>query len=201
MQGRIEEKMSIKRKTESKYKIFVITIIIIVMVIGISICLFWILNRNRKDAAMTEDGWVNVELHYIGSAKTDYMKNNWEIMDDKIWLKTDGELIYTCSEEGRDYEFLDDYTDYQRVSKWYEFYDADFDPESALEKGGGSLYVFSPGRKLEWLQYKPDEISRFGGVMNRAGKEWEEEFEEDTAYFYKFEYSGNHHLADVSMEF
>ena len=154
------------KKTESKYKISVIIIIIIVMVLAISICLFWILNKNRKDAAITEDGWVNVELHYIGSAKSDYMKISDIVVDWEPLLRTEGELTYTYG----DYEFLHDYADYQRVNKWYEFYDLDFDPQSDLEKDGDSHYVFSLGRKLEWLQYKPDEISQFGGVMNRAGK-------------------------------
>lgn len=48
------------------------------------------------------------------------------------------------------------------------------------------MYVFSLGRKLKWLQYNPDEISQFGGVMNRAGKEWDAEIEEDMVYFYEF---------------
>lgn len=86
------------------------------------------------------------------------------------------------------------------MNKWYEFYDEDFDPQSALEKGGDSMYVFSLGRKLKWLQYNPDEISQFGGVMNRAGKEWDAEIEEDMVYFYEFEYSGKY-LARVEMEF
>ncbi len=189
--------MSKKRKTGSKYKISVITIIIIIIVLAISICSFWILNRNKKDAAITEDGWVNVELHYIGSAKTDWMKISEIVIDWEPWLHTEGELTYTYG----DYEFLYDCTDYQRVNKWYEFYDLDFDPQSDLEKGGDSHYVFSLGRKLEWLQYNPDEISQFGGIINRAGKEWDAEIEEDTVYFYEFEYSGEHHLADVSMEF
>ena len=185
------------RKTGSKYKISVITIIIIVMVLAISICSFWILNRNRKDAAITEDGWVNVELHYIGSAKTDLMKRDGKVIDYEPWPRTEGELTYTYL----DYYLLHKYSNYLSYDKLFEFYDLDFDPQSDLEKGGDSHYVFSLGRKLEWLQYNPDEISQFGGVLNRAGKEWDAEIEEDTVYFYEFEYSGEHPLADVSMEF
>ena len=184
------------KKTGNKYKIFVITIII-VMVIAISICLFWILNRNRKDAAMTEDGWVNVELHYVGSAKTDWMKRNGKVIDYETGLRTEGELTYTYG----DYYFLYDYSHYLIEDNMDEFYDLDFDPQSAFGKGGDSYYVYSLGRKLEWLQYNSDEISQFGGVKNRAGKEWDAEIEEDTVYFYEFEYSGEHHFADVSMEF
>lgn len=36
--------------------------------------------------------------------------------------------------------------------------------------------------------------------MNRAGKEWDAEIEEDMVYFYEFEYSGKY-LARVEMEF
>lgn len=190
----------IKRRAGNKYKIssktiiIIITIILIVIVMSIYTFSRFYQNENQT---MTEDGWVNVELHYIGSAKTDWMKRSDIVIDWEPWLRTEGELTYTYG----DYEFLYDYTDYQRVSKWYEFYDLDFEPQSALEKGGDGYYVFSLGRKLEWLQYNPDEVSRFGGVMNRAGKEWSAEVEEDTVYFYEFEYSGIKHLADVSMEF
>lgn len=62
------------------------------------------------------------------------------------------------------------------------------------------MYVFSLVRKLEWLQYNPDEISQFGGVMNRAGKEWDAEIEEDMVYFYEFEYLGRN-IVRVEMEF
>ncbi|MCM1267223.1 MAG: hypothetical protein NC302_04895 [Bacteroidales bacterium] len=158
---------------------------------------FWGYSNSRKQET-AESEWVDAELHYIGSAKTEYMRKHWAGMDDDVlWQHTEGELIYIC----QTYCFLDDYSDYLRENQWYEFYDADFEPQSALEKGGDSQYVFSLGRKLEWLQYNPDKISQFGGIYNRAGKEWEAELEEDTVYFYEFEYSEKRYLADVSMEF
>ena len=187
-----------KREKTKKIAILIIVVIIVVVII-VAACILYRFHQSREQE-MTEDGWINVELQYIGSAKTDYMKKYWEGMDDKLWVMTNGELMYTYSEWGGSYEFLDDYTDYQRRDRRYEFYDLDFEPQTVLEKGGYSHYVFSPGRKLEWLQYKPDEISQFGGVLNSAGKEWDAEME-DVVYFYEFEYSGKHHLADVSMEF
>lgn len=167
------------------------------MAIAAGVCILYRYYQGREQE-MTEDGWINVELQYIGSAKTNHMKDNMDIIGD-CWLKKEGELTYVYSEEGGSYEFLVNYSDYQRVNQWYKFYDLDFDPQSSLEKD--RYYVFSLFRRLEWLQYKPDKISQFGGVMNRAGKEWDADIEEDTVYFYEFEYSGEHHLADVSMEF
>ena len=189
-----------KRRARNINKISLKTIIIIITIILIVIVMsIYTFSRfyQNGDQTMAGDGWVNVELHYIGSAKTDWMKISDIVIDYEPWLRTEGELTYTYL----DYYFLYDYSHYLIDNQWFEFYDLDFAPQSALEKGGNSHYVLSLGRKLEWLQYNPNEISDFGGVINRAGKEWSAEVEEDTVYFYEFEYSGIKHLADVSMEF
>jgi len=189
-----------KKSNRKRSKKSIIGIIaIMVMVISTSIYISYGFHQSREqEMEMPEDGWVNVELYYIGCAKTDFMKENkdWLIIDNERYIWTEGELTYTYS----DYQFIYDYSHYQTEDQWFKFYDLDFDPQVALEKEKGIHYVFSLGRKLEWLQYKPDEISQFGGVFNRAGKEWESEIEEDVAYFYKFEYSGKH-LARVEVEF
>ena len=190
----------IKSRARNKYKISLkIIIIIITIIMVVMIMSIYTFSRfyQNGDQTMAEDGWVNVELHYIGSAKTDWMKRDGKVIDYEPWLRTEGELTYTYL----DYYLLHKYSNYLAYDKLFEFYDVDFDSQSAFGKGGDSYYVFSLGRKLEWLQYNPDEISQFGGVKNRAGKEWSAEVEEDTVYFYEFEYSGEHHLADVSMEF
>lgn len=183
----------IKRRARNKYKISLKTVMIIVVIILISICIFCKFYLDKAQA-VTESDWVNVELHYIGSAKTDYKKEEKIYIDNDI--RTDDELTYTYSY----YYFLRDYFDYQIEDQWYKFYDPDFEPKFALENGKDRYYVFSRGRKLEWLQYNPNKISQFGGVMNRAGKEWDAEIEEDMVYFYEFEYSGEY-LARVEMEF
>lgn len=185
-----------RRKRSKKSIVIIITIIAMVIITGGFI--LYRFQQNQKQG-ITGDDWLSVELKYIGSAKTNFMKENsdWLIIDDEHYIRTEEELTYTYV----DYQFLYDYSHYQTEDQWYKFYELDFDPQVALEKGEYRQYVFLPGRKLEWLQYKPDEISQFGGVMNRAGKEWDAEIEEDTVYFYEFEYSGEHHLADVSMEF
>lgn len=165
----------------------------IVIATGIYISYRFYQGREQK---MTEDGWVNVELYYIGCAKTVFMEEHDFHVDNEDYIRADGELLYTYDA----YYFIKDYSDYQRESRWYKFYDPDFEPQTALEKEKDTYYVFSVGQKLEWLQYNPNEISQFGGVFNRAGKEWESEIEEDVVYFYKFEYSGKH-LARVEVEF
>lgn len=187
-----------RKRSKISLKIIII-IIIIVTVIATGIYFFYRFYWNREQKMM-ENGWVNMELHYIGSAKTDYMKNHWDVIDD-FWLRKDGELTYVYPTGDKSYEFWRDYDDYQLYNQRYEYYDMDFDPQETFVEGENVYYVISYLRRLEWLQYNPNEISQFGGVLNRAGKEWDAEIEDDKVYFYKIEYSGGHHLADVSMEF
>lgn len=51
-----------------------------------------------------------------------------------------------------------DFLEVIRKPATVKFYDLDFDLQVALEKEEGIDYVFSLGRKLEWLQYKPGEF-------------------------------------------
>lgn len=185
----------IKKKTKKKYILFLI-VGLSALLITLSVGYFVKTNETKEHVSMTEDGWVDIELTYIGSAKVS------KIGVDTTWSDTpkytDGDLEFTYAW----FNFLSDYDDYQIDDKWFGFYDADFDVESTLEYRKGIRYVYSYGRELTWLQYQSKKKSNFGRVLTRAGVDWEKELEDYTVYFYEFEYDSkkNGPLADMAVE-
>lgn len=82
----------VRRRARNKFKISLKTaIIIIVLIILISIYNFCKFYQDRGQA-VAESDWVNVELHYIGSAKTNLFKEKDSHMHDEYYIHTDGEL-------------------------------------------------------------------------------------------------------------
>ena len=113
---------------------------------------------------MSEDGWVNVELKYLGSIK---MRNLEiiELAEPKHYKYSDGDLEYTLWL----YKFWSDQKSFQKDAEISGFYDADFDTEAAIQYEKGKRYVYCYGRKITWMQYNTSKKTVFENVPSRIG--------------------------------
>ena len=152
----------------------------------------------ERDIIMSEDGWVNVELNYLGSIKMRDLEIIEQSSNPKHYKYLDGDLEYTTWL----YKFWADQKSFQKDAEASGFYDADFDTEAAIQYEKGKKYVYCYGRKITWMQYSTSEKTVFENVPSRIGVDWESPIEEYTIYVYEFAYDTekNGHLADMEYE-
>ena len=192
----VREKRKAKRKRRNKC-IFYVSIVGVVMIVAALISKSVWNHIREKDITVSEDGWVNVELKYLGSIKM----RDLEIIGSakpKHYKYSDGDLEYTMWL----YKFWADQKSFQKDAEASGFYDADFDTEAAIQYEKGKQYVYCYGRKITWMQYSTSEKTVFENVPSRIGVDWEIPMEEYTIYVYEFAYDTekNGHLADMEYE-
>lgn len=146
----------------------------------------------EEEKSKKKDEWVDLDLKYIGSAKT--KSNTWDTNEYGDYNKfEDGNLVYYIGRYGI-FISLDSYM--KNNKRLDEIYDEDF----ILEEKEGKEYVYMYGRKMKWLQYNPGRESMSGGYANRAGLDWEMEFAENTLFFYEHDSIEDGGLAEMLME-
>lgn len=180
-----------KRKAVKKRRrIMLLSVICFAMAVGICTAVYFVHIRTEQKAieeqepaakeSTEEDEWVDLELTYLGSAKVS---------------KRDG-LGSTApkeTENGVDYvmtvslHYVADYSDYQAYDEEHGFYDVDFDAESTFVEKEGVFYIMNYGKKPLWIQYQTKQ-NRWGVMPVRMGLDWDAEVNENTLYFYAFEY-------------
>ena len=172
----VREKRKAKRNRRNKCILYVNIVGVVMIVAALSSKSVW--NHIReKDITVSEDGWVNVELKYLGSIKM----RDLEIIGSakpKHYKYSDGDLEYTMWL----YKFWSDQKSFQKDAEISGFYDADFDTEAAIQYEKGKRYVYCYGRKITWMQYNTSEKTVFENVPSRIGVDWEIPMEEYTIY-------------------
>ncbi len=192
----VREKRKAKRNRRNKCILYV-SIVGVVMIVAALISKSVWNHIREKDITVSEDGWVNVELKYLGIIKM----RNLEIIGSakpKHYKYSDGDLEYTLWL----YKFWSDQKSFQQDAEASGFYDADFDTETAIQYDEGKEYVYCYGRKITWMQYSTSKKTVFGNVPSRIGVDWEIPMEEYTIYVYEFAYDTekNGHLADMEYD-
>ena len=194
----MEEKRVVRKKGKGRNRFIFYVSMAGVAVIAAALISKSVWNHIReRDIIMSEDGWVNVELKYLGSIK---MRNLEiiELAEPKHYKYSDGDLEYTLWL----YKFWSDQKSFQKDAEISGFYDADFDTEAAIQYEKGKRYVYCYGRKITWMQYNTSKKTVFENVPSRIGVDWEIPMEEYTIYVYEFAYDTekNGHLADMEYE-
>lgn len=121
------------------------------------------------------DEFIDLKLSYVGSARV----GGGPVIASGIIFEEDD---LQCTNTG--YWFIMGKDEYELYVDICEINEEDLN----LEIKEGKSYIFSWGRKIKWLQYNPARKSTYGGLMNRAGLDWNMEFERDRLFFYEFNY-------------
>lgn len=187
----IRKKTKHKRKAiKKRRRIILLSGLCFVLAAGICATIYIVHIRAKQRAveeqelvakeSTEEDEWVDLELTYLGSAKVS---------------KRDGlgSMAPKETENGVEYaaptsiHYVADYSDYQVYDKKHGFYDVDFDVESVFVKKEGVFYIMNYGKKPLWIRYRTKQ-TRWGTMPVRMGLDWDAEVNENTLYFYAFNY-------------
>ena len=160
-----------KREKTKKIAILIIVVIIVVVII-VAACILYRFHQSREQE-MTEDGWINVELCYIGSAHG--RLNIVAVGVPEEWAKK--EYVYN---QYNGY-FIITEKSWDFCAKACEFSDLDFEPQ--FEEN--HAYVCTYGYQLKTLEYSTEKRTSWSnGYYNRATL-WTDDFHEKTYYFYE----------------
>lgn len=184
-----------KKRNRINLLILILLIILVVLTYLFARNLKKVESKEEKEKLIeknTKDEWVDLNLRYLGSAKT--MLEEWGINEEGDFNKLeDGGVIYHIGS----YKIFSSPEEYIKYDKQMnKIYDEDF----IFKEKEGKRYVYMYGRKMNWLQYNPGRKSMSGGYANRAGLDWDMEFTKNTLFFYEYDFKDYGYLVDMTME-